>query len=420
MPQTSASKASGGKNQQKWLEINAYPVGSLEARTEADDLEFLKKVIGGRRIVQLGEGGHGISEYSRAKTRLIKFLHREMGFEVIAFESSFYQCYRSDLAAGAVNPQKSLIDCLFGVWHTREVLELFEYIKNTRGTKRPLRYTGFDIQPIGRNKRARPDFLKKIVARRDPGYADEVYALDQLFLREYARGSGERRKFFRANREKMIGGYERLAEFLEKNRGKLEKTAENPGDVLAAIQTARFLARYISQQTAPDLKEMFERRDRGMAENIRFILERLYPGKKLIIWGHNTHIRYKNEAIPPTEEIYPKIATRMMGSWLKERYAKDIYTVGFYAYAGRAANNRRKIYEINKPEEGTLEALLNEAGEKYLFVDLLGLGNKQPDGWAFGPVEARYNGLHPQKLIPAEQYDGLFFIKNVSPPEYLY
>ena len=40
------------------------------------DLGFLREVIGNRRIVQLGESGHGVAEFNEAKVRLIKFLHQ--------------------------------------------------------------------------------------------------------------------------------------------------------------------------------------------------------------------------------------------------------------------------------------------------------------------------------------------------------
>lgn len=37
----------------------------------------------------LGEASHGVAESNWAKVRLIKFLHQQLGFDVVAFESSF-------------------------------------------------------------------------------------------------------------------------------------------------------------------------------------------------------------------------------------------------------------------------------------------------------------------------------------------
>ena len=74
----------------QWVRSNHYTVRSLTS-TRTDDLQFLKKVIGNRRLVQLGESGHGVREFNIAKVRLIRFLHEEMGFDVIAFESGLFE-----------------------------------------------------------------------------------------------------------------------------------------------------------------------------------------------------------------------------------------------------------------------------------------------------------------------------------------
>src|SRR5688572_4678633 len=62
------------------------------ADEDFSDLQPLKKVLEGRRIVLLGEQSHQEGSVFLAKTRLIKFLHREMGFDVLAMESGIIEC----------------------------------------------------------------------------------------------------------------------------------------------------------------------------------------------------------------------------------------------------------------------------------------------------------------------------------------
>ena len=46
--------------------------------------------------MQLGESGHGVREFNLAKVRLIRFLHEEMGFDVLAFESGLFECWQAE------------------------------------------------------------------------------------------------------------------------------------------------------------------------------------------------------------------------------------------------------------------------------------------------------------------------------------
>ena len=80
-----------------WLQSHAHPL-ALEAEN-FDDLEFLRPLMEGKRIVQLGENTHGVREYNLLKARIVRFLHQELGYEVLAFESALYQCYDANLTA---------------------------------------------------------------------------------------------------------------------------------------------------------------------------------------------------------------------------------------------------------------------------------------------------------------------------------
>jgi erythromycin esterase len=58
-----------------------------------DDLEFLKDFIKEKRIVCLGEEWHGNETFNEVKNRIVKYLHKELEFEVIIFESGIYGSY---------------------------------------------------------------------------------------------------------------------------------------------------------------------------------------------------------------------------------------------------------------------------------------------------------------------------------------
>ena len=77
-------------------------------------------------------------------------------------------------------------------------------------------------------------------------------------------------------------------------------------------------------------------RDFGMANNLTFLANDLYPGRKIMVWAHNFHIRHDNSA---TASFQPT-----MGQWIRERFRDELYTIGLYMDRGTAAQNNRVVY----------------------------------------------------------------------------
>lgn len=110
------------------------------------DLQELQSVIGNAQVVLLGEPTHGEGNVFEAKTRLIKFLHQEMGFSTLAFESDFYDFNKIDqiMKADGNSYSDCLNSCISPIWtSTREFQELTKYMVNN---KRNLKVIGFDNQ----------------------------------------------------------------------------------------------------------------------------------------------------------------------------------------------------------------------------------------------------------------------------------
>jgi erythromycin esterase len=406
---------------------NSTPAGDVLAghairslvSDDFSDLAFLRELLDGVRVVQLGESGHGMAESSLLKARLVRFLHHELGFGVVAFESDLYQCFDADRTAGDDPPRTTLLKCLFGVWHTEEVLPLFKVIEESRAGSSPLRLAGFDIQPIGRNKEHRPDFLARMVGVVDSSYAAEVLQLDSTFLAEYSQGSRSRRAYFRDHRDSLLSRYDSLTEFLATHREHFE-AAVGREPALVATQTVRSIAVYVRQQTAPDLMTYAETRDRGMADNVRFLLKDLFPEERIIVWAHNSHIRHANQDIPVTEGEGPRVAARAMGSWLRDWLGEELYTVGLYAFEGEAVNNSREPYTVSPARPRLLEHRLAGAAKRILFLDLDEALDAPNGSWVLEPQIVRYNGIVDQQLVPTDQYDAVVLIGTVSTPTFLW
>ena len=384
-----------------------------------DDLQFLKTVLADRRIVQIGESHHSVAEYGTAKTRLIKFLHQEMGFDVLAFESSVYECFAADFQR--LSARDALTQSVFGVWASEEVLPLFQYVKDTRATDRPLSFVGFDPQiSSATGVRSRPEFFRRVIGAIDRRYADEVALLDSIFIDRIQR---EGPSYAKSQEETLVAFYERLSAFLETNRDAL--VAAFPGDASpliaqrvawSSIKLVQLLRSYGDNPSDPSMAGHMAIRDGAMADNLTFLARDLYPDRKIIVWAANIHIRHANHQ---TSWVFPT-----MGRWLAERFRDELYTIGLYPNRGQTPWGNRNVAFEAAPA-GSFERLLADTGPPMLFVDFLGQTLEPGTRWMFETMPARDASITntPDMLtvpmVPRDQYDGVLFFDQISPPRFL-
>ncbi len=396
-----------------WVEANNEPIRSL-THSDYADLEFLRPLLEDRRVVQLGESGHGVREFSQVKVRLIKYLHERLGFDVIAFESSIFECFLADGSVGVERAIDVLDSCAFPVWRTQEVLELFEYLERTRSSARPLRLAGFDTQISSRSMSVRrPEFLGEMVGRVDPEYGVRVQAMDIEFLANYQRALAGRNIYVITNRDRLMAQYDSLAAFLELHRPEL--SAASPDEdraVGVAIRTARSMVSFVDQLSGEGLPAI-EARDDGMAANLRFLLDELFPEERVMVWAHNFHVRHANDRVEPTPQ------PRTMGAEMEALLGDELYSIGLYMYTGVAATNEGLPYDVAPAITGSLASILYRARRRWSFVDLSEPELSPGSDWMQVPVIAKTWGINPLGMVVRDQYDGLLFVHTVSTPAYL-
>ncbi|HEX5727014.1 MAG TPA: erythromycin esterase family protein [Longimicrobiaceae bacterium] len=393
----------------RWVERNHEPVRSLTSHNFAD-LRFLEPLLAGKRIVQLGESSHGVAEYSTAKVRLIKYLHEEQGFDVLAVEGGLYECWLADRNVGTQPAVAVLRNCMYGVWAVKEVLPLFEYLEETRRTGRPLRLAGFDVQPSGNATSGRAAFFRDLVRVVDPVYADSVTQVDVTFRFRISAEESERRAYLEASGDRLAAHYRELAAFFARHREAIAAAfPDRPEAARVAQQVAASIPVYIDELRQPNADASIPVRDRGMAENFEFLLQERFPGEKVMVWAHNFHIRHRNLEVSPSEKF-------ALGTAVAERHRAELYTIGLYAYRGRMRSNAGLRYDVFPMPAGSLESILYRTRRKFAFVDLHGAPREAGTAWMDQPILTHSSGANPERMVVRDQYDGILFIDTVTIP----
>ena len=140
------------KERLAWLRGHAVKVRTLDASDEDfKDLEPLGQAIRDARIVLLGEATHGDGSTFLAKGRLIKFLHQRKGFDVLVWESGFYECAKAGEALAAGAPWRDAFErALLTLWSKSEQCRpVMEYVHATQQSDRPITLAGMSWYTYG-------------------------------------------------------------------------------------------------------------------------------------------------------------------------------------------------------------------------------------------------------------------------------
>lgn len=389
----------------EWIRANYHYISSIQSESYLD-LQFFKKLLADKKIVQLGESSHTTTEFSSAKVRLIKFLHEEMGFDVIAFESPIFECFYAQLTGGS--PTNMMKNSIFYIWWSYEVLELFEYISKTRNSSHPLIITGFDIQ-ISYRANYKATFMKNFFAKINAELGAQIYDLETKFKLGLVNST---------NKDSVSNSYQNLLNSLNENWQSLAyKYSNNLTIPLMAKLSIISQIKLIEMKFSGNLVAQTKIRDKAMADNLLSLIEDVYKNKKIIVWAHNTHIMHDHKSCEIS--YMPNVNT--MGYYIYQSYKQQLYTIGFYMYRGSSLTWPAKTQIRVKPSTSeNIEAILYQTRKKFAFVDMEDVKNVDGNSWIFNEMKAKYwGGPSDEIFIPRNQYNGIFYVDETHPPSYI-
>jgi len=400
-----------------WLnnKYNRIDIRSLTSKNFSD-LQCFKQYIENRTLVQLGESSHSTKEYSQIKIRLIKFLHEQMGFDVIAFESGFFECFYTNENILNFTETEAIKNSIFSIWGT-PMIELFTYIKETQSTSHPLILAGFDCQYTSANYSIskRPMLLYDLISKIDNQYANKVRTFDSLTIIKFKYPWPI--SYLTQYKDSIKTTYSQIISFFDQHYDSL--ILYYPNNVIypqilkqSVTSTIAFLDQLLFYFNGNDPK-LNEVRDSAMAANVFFLKEKLYPQKKMIIWAHNYHVANSTYQ----HAVDPDIKT--MGIFLKDKYSTELYTIGLFMLRGKTKDDNWSIIDIPLPvSSNSLEAILYQIRKKYIFVDLLHQNYFAGNKWMYNPISAKYSGYLNESMVIKNVFDGIIFIDSSSVPVY--
>jgi len=362
-----------------WVKDHAIPIATSDPKAPLDDLRPLGAVVGDARIVSLGEGTHGTSEYFQMKHRLTEFLAREKGFTVFAIEANMPEARRVNdyVLTGRGDPRAALAGMYFWTWNTQEVLDMIEWMRayNASG-KGHIEFWGFDLQ----TPNVAMDSVRAFVRRADASYSasvDSAYVpIDTVVAAQRAGRSNP------AAIGNWLADAARVLSHLEANRDSYARAGRDTMEIAWAIQNAR-----IVYQAAGSMRSGFSR-DSSMATNVSWIEAHQPLGTKMALWAHNGHVN----RVP-----------NWMGAHLAARYGSAMRVVGFAMGEGEyTATGPRglSVYPAAAPPAGSLETVFRATGIPRFALDLRDA--------ARSPASAFLGATHDFRSIGAVALDNAF------------
>lgn len=419
-----ASLGTGGHTEDRrvaQLRGEAVALRSVEPGDEDfSDLARLRSILANKRVVILGEAGHGDGAAFLAKARLIRFLHRELGFDVLAFESGFYDCAKAwERIEAGDDPAAAFRQSVFAIWtRSAQVQPLIAYFASAARSQRPLELAGIDPQFTGEmsHRFLLGDLVKVAEAAGLPG--DEFSARVSEPLANLVEGRYEDGEIPpAAARAELLKTLDELAQRLRGTGGDILER----GFWLRFVEGTRQLAvsSWATDWKRPLLEdpENFAVRDRVMGEHLAWLARHRFAGRKIVVWAASFHAAREVDEIDVPSPVHKRLyrTFRPMGAVARDELGKELYTVAVLAYQGSFGTAFQKPTELQQPSAGSLEDLFHRTGLSYAFLDLSGTG-RQP-GWLREPLIARPMGYMEMKSRWGRVFDGVLFFDRMAASE---
>ena len=366
------------------------------------DLTALRESLKGVEIIALGEQSHGLGEVFNAKTELVKFLHKELGFDLVLFESGYGD------GALAWERLDSLSPIAFTnsfssnhYYNSEEILTLVTYVKSQ---KQSLKINGFDCQPQQNYLIKR---MTEIAQPIDSVLAKSVKFEMRSFNYLYQFEKDKDTISFNKQLDRFFNFLNVYNSFLNQHQQELINSGTTKNEIDAIIESNQIFKKTYSEIKIGDLwgwPFSLNNRDKSMFEIIKWYKDK-NPTSKIIIWAQNSHIENKSK---------PNQTINWMGHSLKKTYGDKYYSIGSIVYSGKDLLGNNGPFEFESSNNTYLAYHLNQFKKDKFVLDLRAHDKPDFTNQLLLGMESYGN---TSGFIAKDRFDGLLFIKYSDIPK---
>jgi erythromycin esterase len=401
-----------------WLRANSLPIQHIEAGNGFADLQPLKTLLNGVKLVGLGETTHGTREFSLFKHRLVEFLVIEMNFTSFAIEASFAACQPINdyILYGIGDRATVLTNQGYIPWDTEEFSVMLDWLRlynQSVSDEKKVQFYGLDLwrNDIGRNKVL--NYLSKFAPERFKATNSLFGALDVEEAKWPRQIDGETKQTL----VQLLPQLQDLLDYLNRNKDSFI-SGSTLDDFTQIMQYTRVMEQWILANAA-DLLPGSETKNRSkfMADNLMYIIDQARPEAKFVLWAHNGHIAINNSE------------KDNLGYCLREKYGDRYYAFGFEFYEGSFLA-RTYIPDNVLGELKEITVTPASAGTLPWYLSCLGIGDfilnlRTPVGspvieqWLHNPITAHHanwvcDEINYYEMKIGGRYDGFIFIERTT------
>lgn len=366
-----------------------------------NNLSALREILKDVEIIALGENTHGLGEVFRVKSDLVKFLYKELGFNLILFESGFGDGALAWEQFDSLSTKDLTLSFTSNFYyHSNEILELMEYVKSQ---DKKLKIQGFDCQP---QQNFLINRMSQIVIPIDSVFAKSVKVEFRNFNKLYQYENHKDTISFYKQRDEFVSFLDRYTKILKENEQRLLNSGTTQNEIEALKKSNQIFKDTYSKIEFGSMMGWpisANIRDKSLFETIKWFKEN-NPKTKIIIWAQNSHIENKPN---------PNNGVNWMGHSLKETYGDKYYSLGAVVYSSKNLEYKRS-FDFEHNDKDYLAYYLNKFN-KAAFV--LNLRNYKQNDFINESLLGMESGGNTSRFIAKERFDGILFIKYSDIPQ---